>query len=205
MQAVANVLASAVERSRAHERLLEVREAERRRIARDLHDEALQDLTHALALAGRARSAGGVGAPTDALSAALKRVGKQLRAAIYDLRLGGEQRTPFPELLESLVAVHRAIAVDPEIVLDLRGGLPADPLGATGTETLRILGEALADHARRHARARRVRVSVWSADGSSTPRSPTKGAGSVPPAAGTRRRGWDRGNARARGAPPRTS
>ncbi len=164
MQAVANVLASAVERSRAHERLLEVREAERRRIARDLHDEALQNLTHALALAGRARSAGGVGAPPDELSAALKRVGEQLRAAIYDLRLGGEQRTPFPELLESLVAVHRAIAVDPEIELDLRGGIPAGPLGATGTETLRILGEALTN-ARRHARARRVRVSVWSSDG----------------------------------------
>ena len=164
VQAVANVLASAVERSRAHERLLEVREAERRRIARDLHDEALQNLTHALALAGRARSAGGVGAPPDELSAALKRVGEQLRAAIYDLRLGGEQRTPFPQLLESLVAVHRAIAVDPEIELDLRGGIPAGPLGATGTETLRILGEALTN-ARRHARARRVRVSVWSSDG----------------------------------------
>jgi PAS domain S-box-containing protein len=164
MQAVANVLASAVERSRAHERLLEVREAERRRIARDLHDEALQDLTHALALAGRARSAGGVGAPPDELSAALKRVGEQLRAAIYDLRLGGEQRTPFPQLLESLVAVHRAIAVDSEIELDLRGGIPAGPLGATGIETLRILGEALTN-ARRHARARRVRVSVWSSDG----------------------------------------
>ena len=99
-------------------------EAERRRIARDLHDEALQNLTHALALAGRARSAGGVGAPPDELSAALKGVGEQLRAAIYDLRLGGEQRTPFLQLLESLVAVHRAIAVDPEIELDLSGGIP---------------------------------------------------------------------------------
>lgn len=164
MQAVANVLAGAVERSRAHERLLEVREAERRRIARDLHDEALQNLTHALTLAGRARSASGVAAPPDELSEALKCVGEQLRAAIYDLRLGGEQRTPFPQLLESLVAVHRAIAVDSEIELDLRGGIPAGPLGATGTETLRILGEALTN-ARRHARARRVRVSVWSSDG----------------------------------------
>jgi PAS domain S-box-containing protein len=160
VQAVANVLASAVERSRAHERLLEVLEAERRRIARDLHDEALQNLTQALALAGRA---GGLGAPPDELSAVLKSVGEQLRAAIYDLRLGGEQRTPFPQLLESLVAVHRAIAVDLEIQLNVRG-IPAGPLGATGTETLRILGEALTN-ARRHARARRVCVSVWSSDG----------------------------------------
>jgi PAS domain S-box-containing protein len=51
VQAVANVLASAVERRRAQERLIEVREVERRRIARDLHDEALQDMTHALPVA----------------------------------------------------------------------------------------------------------------------------------------------------------
>ncbi|HYY41523.1 MAG TPA: PAS domain-containing protein, partial [Pyrinomonadaceae bacterium] len=41
VQAVANVLAGAVERRRANERLAEVREAERRRIARELHDQAL--------------------------------------------------------------------------------------------------------------------------------------------------------------------
>jgi DNA-binding NarL/FixJ family response regulator len=141
-----------------------VREAERRRIGRDLHDEALQDLTHALALAGRDAGTSGADAPPDELSAALTRVGEQLRAAIYDLRLGGEQRTPFPQLLESLVAVHRAIAVDAEIELDTDGGVPSGPLGATGIETLRILGEALTN-ARRHAQARRIRVRVSSGDG----------------------------------------
>jgi len=48
LQAVANVLASAVEREEAEEKLHQVREAERSRIARDLHDEALRDLTYAL-------------------------------------------------------------------------------------------------------------------------------------------------------------
>jgi PAS domain S-box-containing protein len=41
------------ERRRAAEALDAVRDAERSRIARDLHDEALQGLTHALALTGR--------------------------------------------------------------------------------------------------------------------------------------------------------
>jgi HTH-type transcriptional regulator, bacterioopsin transcriptional activator and related proteins len=48
LQAVANVLATAIEREEAQERVEEGREAERSRISRDIHDEALQDLTDAL-------------------------------------------------------------------------------------------------------------------------------------------------------------
>jgi PAS domain S-box-containing protein len=158
VQAVANILGSAVERSRGHERLIEVREVERRRIARDLHDDALQDLTHALALAGRAPE------QPDEMTAALKRVGEQLRGAIYDLRLGGEDNTPFADLLEDLVSVHRAMAVDSDIELDVHDGVPAGPLGGTGIEVLRVLGEALTN-ARRHARGARVRVRVSAANG----------------------------------------
>jgi signal transduction histidine kinase len=58
VQSVANVLASAVQCSRAEQRLPEVREAERSRIARDLHDEALQELTDALVRANRGSSEG---------------------------------------------------------------------------------------------------------------------------------------------------
>ncbi|HZY66523.1 MAG: PAS domain S-box protein [Actinomycetota bacterium] len=43
------VVRDITERKRAAETLREVREAERRRMARDLHDGALQDLTYALA------------------------------------------------------------------------------------------------------------------------------------------------------------
>jgi PAS domain S-box-containing protein len=155
MQAVANVLAMSVQRERAQERLTAVREAERRRIARDLHDEALQDLTHAMALAGRA----GRGSAPNGLVPALRRVGEQLRGAIYDLRLAGEQDRPFVELLESLVAVHRAMATGSTVELTLSDGVPDGALGALGTEVLRILGEALTN-ARRHSGARNVRVEV---------------------------------------------
>ena len=55
LQAVANVLAMAIERE-AQEKLDEVREAERSRIARDLHDDALQDLSGALVDAQRLKA-----------------------------------------------------------------------------------------------------------------------------------------------------
>jgi hypothetical protein len=43
----------------------------------------------------------------------------ELRAAIYDRYRGGEQHTPFPDQLASLLAVHRAIAIP-----DLREASP---------------------------------------------------------------------------------
>jgi GAF domain/Histidine kinase len=49
LQAVANVLAAAIERERSEEAVGEIREAERARVARDLHDGALQDLAYGLA------------------------------------------------------------------------------------------------------------------------------------------------------------
>ncbi|MEA2248361.1 MAG: hypothetical protein QOH46_2890 [Solirubrobacteraceae bacterium] len=159
MQAVANVLATAVEREQAQQRLIEVREVERRRIARDLHDEALHDLTYGLALAGRTAAVPGPVAGPNGLVPALERVGEQLRGAIYDLRLGGEEHRPFVELLDSLVDVHRAMAVGYDVELTVHEGVPDRALGAAGIEVLRILGEALTN-ARRHSGATHVRVRV---------------------------------------------
>jgi two-component system nitrate/nitrite response regulator NarL len=159
LQAIANVLATAVERTQAEERLLQVRDAERRRIARDLHDEALAHLTVLLAEASLAPDL-----PAERLVGPLKRVGEQLRAAIYDLRLTGSEERTFPELLAELVRVHQAIADRTRIVLELDEGIPTTSLGARGTDVLRILGEALTN-ARRHAAADRVHVRAWGSRG----------------------------------------
>ena len=152
------------ERKQAEQRVVEAREAERSRIARALHDDALQGLTDAMALVSMA------GRPTeprlaDQLLPVLRRVGEQLRSAIYDLSSGSEQHRPFVELLARLVDEHRAMVGDREIQLEIGDGVPAGPLGAAGVEVLRIVGEALTN-ARRHADARYVRVRVsGSSDG----------------------------------------
>ena len=120
VQSVANVLAIAIARARSEERLQSAQETERSRIARALHDEALSSLADALALAVAARRASPESAPSSRLVAVLRRVGQQLRGAIYDLSLDLEKelQAPFPGLLEQLVAVHRARGVDCEIELE---------------------------------------------------------------------------------------
>jgi PAS domain S-box-containing protein len=163
VQSVANVLATAIERAKSEERLQSAQEAERSRIARALHDEALSSLADSLALAMAARRASPESAPSSQLVAVLRRVGQQLRGAIYDLRLENELQAPFPELLDQVVAVHRALGVDCEIELEMGPGTPTGSLGATGIEVVRIVGEALTN-VRRHADARHARVRVWGAD-----------------------------------------
>jgi DNA-binding NarL/FixJ family response regulator/signal transduction histidine kinase len=163
LRAIANVLAGAVERGESERNLREVRAGERRRIARDLHEGALWGLAHALAEAHRAQSAledPDAAAQLGGLILALQRVGQQVDGAIHDLRLGAEVGRPFPELLESLLGLHRSTVDDVIIELDARDSTPTGPLGRTGTEVLRIVSEALTN-ARRHSGARRIRVGVW--------------------------------------------
>jgi signal transduction histidine kinase len=166
LQAVANVLATAVERTEAEQERREVREAERSRMARDLHDEALGDLSYALAEAQLVQSMSGEEETTQRLERlveAIKRAGHQLRGAVYDLRLGAEQDRPFAELLEDLLELHRTMATDCEIDMENQDGVLAGPLGRTGREILRIIGEALTN-ARRHSQASHVAVVVGSTE-----------------------------------------
>jgi PAS domain S-box-containing protein len=142
------------ERKRLEESLREIREAERRRIARDLHDVVLQDLAGAL----QGMQAAQVESAASGLEqeiAALRRAVGGLRNAIFDLRLQKEQ--PFVRAVESLVELNRQLTPEREILLTVRDGFPSELPGAADVELLRVLQEALVN-ARRHSYARRVEV-----------------------------------------------
>jgi signal transduction histidine kinase len=82
-----------------------------------------------------------------------------LRAVIYDLSLERGQDRPFDVLLEELVELQRTMAPHLQISLDIEDEIFEGPLGETGREILRIIGEALTN-ARRHSEATNVLLRV---------------------------------------------
>lgn len=155
------------ERKRAEEQVEESRQAERSRIARDLHDQALQELADALIQTQKIHSLSKDPKQTQRLMrllATLDRIGPQLRGAIYDLRLDAEHDQPFPELLEALVELRREMAPHSKIAYEVHDGVLSGPLGERGRQLLRIIGEALTN-VRRHSGAQNARVSVSISEG----------------------------------------
>src|SRR5919107_2886246 len=155
------------ERKRAEEALREIREAERRRIARELHDVVLQDLTYALQSmqvtrrmpegATRAREA-------DQQIEAMKRAVAGLRGAIYDLRLEGTRERSLVRAVASIVELNRQIGGGLEFQLLLDDGFPAGISGNAGVEVVRVVQEALAN-VRRHSGAEHAVVTLGVAGG----------------------------------------
>jgi PAS domain S-box-containing protein len=146
------------ERIRTEEALSEMRRAERRRIARDLHDIVLQDLSAALQSLRlthlRARGSETSVTLEEELEA-LGRATSGLRSAIYDLRR--EDDLPLVKSVESLVELSRQLAPECKISLVVEDGFPEGLAGELGVQLSRILQEALTN-ARRHSRARSVEV-----------------------------------------------
>jgi PAS domain S-box-containing protein len=149
------------ERKRAEEALHEIREAERRRIARDLHDEAMQDLAFVLQSLQFAQLTSGDRGQDDRLGqeiAALRRVVAGLRNAVYDLRLGSEDRSLLRSL-EYLIELNRQMAPERELELVVEENFSTQLTGAMRTELSRIVQEALVN-VRRHSGATWARVTL---------------------------------------------
>jgi hypothetical protein len=154
-------------------------EAERRRIARHLQDEALRDLTDALAEAAHPGPAavGPQAADLDRLVPVLTRAGQHLRLAIFDLHLGSDESEPFADLLRSLVDIHGAMAVDCDVALQDGDTMTDGSLGETG------MSSALSARPRPTRGATRAPSTSASASRARRagcgPRSPTTGRASI--------------------------
>lgn len=155
------VIEDITERKRAEEALRKVREAERQRIAHDLHDGALQDLTYILAqtqLIKEISKDPELDHRLERSIEALKRTGRELRSAVYNLsRLEEQQDRPLLELLKAIVDLNQEMTPEGDVLLEVEDGFPSSPLGKRDPELLRIVQEALTN-ARKHSEARRVVV-----------------------------------------------
>jgi len=155
------------ERKRAEEARREIREAERRRIARELHDVVLQDLTYALQsmqvlrrMPEGANRAGEIEHQVEAL----KRAVGGLRDAIYDLRLESVSERSLVRAVESIVELNRQIGDGCQFELIVDEEFPAAISGPAGVEVVRVVQEALAN-VRRHSGARRAVVTLGMVNG----------------------------------------
>jgi signal transduction histidine kinase len=148
------------ERNRLRQQEIEARaqSKERRRIARDLHDVVLQDLSgvlQSLRLTHLRSKDAGPGLDLEEELEALGRASSSLRSAIYDLRR--ERESSFLESVESLVDLNRKLSPERVVALTIgesfRGTVPSE----VGVELLRVLREALTN-VRRHSGASKVEV-----------------------------------------------
>jgi PAS domain S-box-containing protein len=155
------------ERKRAEEALREIREAERRRIARELHDVVMQDLTYALQsmqVSKRMPEGAGRAGEVDQQIGALKRAVAGLREAIYDLRLESTRERPLIRAVASIVELNRQIGGGCEFDLIVDDGFPVGLSGPSGVEVVRVVQEALAN-VRRHSGAEHAVVTLGAAGG----------------------------------------
>jgi signal transduction histidine kinase len=163
--ATAVVMAQSVEKQRLRD-TLSASEQERRRWARELHDETLQALGGLRVLLSSARRVGSLEALTHATSQAVEQIEQEitnLRAIITELRPAALDELGLAAAVEALLERHRAVnglEIASEIDLDSEAQLD-DDLQAT---VYRVIQEALTNIAK-HAHAKNVSIAVRIEDG----------------------------------------
>jgi PAS domain S-box-containing protein len=157
---VVGVASDITELKNAEKALREIREAERSRISRDLHDVVLQDLTYALQKVQLSRTKQDESPGLDEAVAALGRSVRGLRSAVYDLSVEAEDHGRFVRSVEALVELNRGMYPECEFGLEVHEGFPEEQ----SKDLLRIVQEALAN-TRRHSGASHARVAAGTSPG----------------------------------------
>src|SRR3712207_3372493 len=125
------------ERKQAEQALREIREAERRRIARELHDVVLQDLTYALQslrVTRRMPAESRNEKEAERQIGALERAIGGLRDAIYELRLESSQEQPLARTLSAIVELNRQMAPERKVEMVVDERLPTSISGPASLE-----------------------------------------------------------------------
>src|SRR5215208_5262376 len=149
-------------RKRAECMLEEIREAERNRLARELHDSTLQDIVYALQEVQVMQVVSGddLNPALEDTADALKRSVEGLRGAIFELRLKETLDRSLVSSLENLVDLNRRMARGRyELELLVEDDSPARLPNKAGQELTRLVQEALTN-VRRHAEANHVSVEL---------------------------------------------
>ncbi|MGV7212090.1 sensor histidine kinase [Bradyrhizobium sp. UFLA05-112] len=149
-------------------RLLEIRDDERRALARELHDEFGQNLSAILAFAStietgtasaKETNASGIAQDARMISQATHRIMASLRDTLKRLRNPLPEELGLEASLVNLVDSWRSqIAIQPTIQLDLKGNL-ADVSGTAATTAYRVAQECLTN-ALRHSAAREINLRI---------------------------------------------
>src|SRR5918995_1413480 len=150
------------ERKRTERMLEEIREAERNRLARELHDSTLQDIVYALQEVQVMQVVSGddLNPALEATAEALKRSIEGLRGAIFELRLKEMLELSLVSSLENLVDLNRRMARGRyELELVVEDDFPARLPNKAGQELTRLVQEALTN-VRRHAEPNHARVEL---------------------------------------------
>ncbi|HTA33057.1 MAG TPA: GAF domain-containing sensor histidine kinase [Solirubrobacteraceae bacterium] len=167
--ATAVALAQSVQSDRLRSSLAAA-DAERRRWARELHDETLQGLGGLRVLLSSARRREDLALAQEAMGEAIEHIEREianLRSIITELRPAALDELGLRTAIEALLARHReqsGFEVDGE--LELPGPSTGEARFSEELETTvyRLVQEALTNVAK-HARASRVRVAVAESDG----------------------------------------
>ena len=160
-------------------RLVDAQEQERRRIAADVHDDAVQVMSAALMrlhlLSQRMEDPAQLAMATK-LQSTVSLAIERLRHLLFELSPPALERGGLMSALNTFVEEFQR---DFGIMTELRGGLTVDPDPASGLVIYRIIQEAFTN-VHKHARATRVELTIREVDGGALVRIEDDGRGFDP-------------------------